>query len=90
MLTSTCFRITPATLDPRVAQDTLVYLLKHPTWPTEWSLHMPMMAAADYEATGDLNSRRPTLIRSRKSCFQDKARADGFVERDGHRGLAAV
>ena len=40
-------------LDPRVARATFDYLLAHPTWPTEWSLVMPMIADADYEATGD-------------------------------------
>jgi len=82
-------------LDPRVAHSTIEYLLKHPTWPTEWSLHMPMMAAADYEATGN-----PAFIASnyeslKKKMLGDKARADGLLngtaivdwpqfERDGY------
>ena len=40
-------------LNPEVARYTLEYLLAHPTWPTEWSSHLPMMAAAEYRATGD-------------------------------------
>ncbi len=40
-------------LNPEVARYTTEYLLAHPTWPTEWSSHMPMMAAQEYRATGD-------------------------------------
>ncbi len=29
------------------------YLLDHSTWPTEWKLHFPLMAWADYMYTGD-------------------------------------
>jgi alpha-L-rhamnosidase len=66
-------------LDPRVAQATFEYLLKHPTWPTEWSLHMPMMAAADYEATGDLTLAAANYDALKKKLLQDKARADGLL-----------
>ena len=32
------------------------YLLTHATWPTEWLLHSVLMAGADYQFTGDLES----------------------------------
>ncbi|MDT8389986.1 MAG: family 78 glycoside hydrolase catalytic domain [Lentisphaeria bacterium] len=32
---------------------TLEHFIDHPTWPTEWSLHMPLMAWAEYIYTGD-------------------------------------
>ena len=66
-------------LDPRVAHTTFEYLLTHPTWPTEWSLHMPMMAAADYEATGDLTLAKANFDALKKKLLQDKARADGLL-----------
>lgn len=34
---------------------TLDYLLRHPTWPTEWKFHNIFMASADYMHTGDTN-----------------------------------
>ncbi len=45
-------------LDPRVARSTFDFLLQYPTWPTEWSFHVPMIAAEDYLATGDLEMAR--------------------------------
>lgn len=82
-------------LDPRVARSTIDYLLEHPTWPTEWSLHMPMMAAADYWATGDSTSAERNYDVLRKKLLMDKAREDGLLrawaivdwpaaERDGY------
>jgi len=82
-------------LDPRVAHVTLEYLLKHPTWPTEWSLHMPMMAAADYEATGDTALAQHNYDALKKKLLMNLARKDGLLragaivdwpegERDGY------
>ncbi|MES2924600.1 MAG: family 78 glycoside hydrolase catalytic domain [Verrucomicrobiota bacterium] len=66
-------------LDPRVARSTFERLLKYPTWPTEWSLQMPMIAYADYEATGD-----PVLAAShfdaiKGKLLMNKAREDGLL-----------
>ncbi len=36
-----------------LARRSLEYLLRHPTWPTEWKFHAIMMAWADYMQTGD-------------------------------------
>ncbi|HOD80491.1 MAG: Bacterial alpha-L-rhamnosidase [Planctomycetes bacterium ADurb.Bin126] len=82
-------------LDPRVARATVAHLLAHPTWPTEWSLHMPMMAAADYLATGDAALAREHYQALKKKLLMDKARDDGLLrasaivdwpaaERDGY------
>ena len=82
-------------LDPRVARFTIDYLLKHPTWPTEWSLHMPMMAAHDYLATGDPKSAAANYDALKKKLLLEKARDDGLLvasaivdwpaaERDGY------
>lgn len=82
-------------LDPRVARATFDHLMAHPTWPTEWSLHLPMIAAADFWATGEpvLAARHwPAL---KKTLLREKARADGLLvasaivdwpggERDGY------
>jgi len=82
-------------LDPRVARVTFGHLLAHPTWPTEWSLHMPMMAAADYLATGDIVLAREHYAALKQKLLMDKARGDGLLvasaivdwppaERDGY------
>ncbi len=81
--------------NPEVARYTTEYLLAHPTWPTEWSLHMPMMAAQEYRATGDkaLSARNYDALVAK--LMMDKARADGLIrasaivdwpapERDGY------
>lgn len=87
-------------LNPEVARYTVGHLLAHPTWPTEWSLHMPMMAAADYEATGDAVLARRHYEALKKKLLMDRARPDGLLrasaivdwpegERDGYNGGVA-
>jgi len=82
-------------LDPRVERQTVEYLLKHPTWPTEWSLHVPMIVAADYEATGDTNFVARNYDRLKTKLLTNRAREDGLLrayaivdwpgaERDGY------
>ena len=74
-------------LDPRVARCTFDYLLQHPTWPTEWSFHMPMIAAEDYMATGDIELARDHWDALKTKLMMDKGRADGLLRR-GDCGLA--
>lgn len=82
-------------LNPALARATMERLLAPPTWPTEWSLHMPMMAAADYEATGDTAFIARRYDALKKKLLTDKAREDGLLrayaivdwpnaERDGY------
>lgn len=82
-------------LDPRVARASFAHLLAHPTWPTEWSLHLPMIAAEDYMATGDAVLAREHYEELKKKSLMEKARADGLLmasaivdwpgaERDGY------
>lgn len=82
-------------LDPRVARATFEHLLAHPTWPTEWSLHMPMIAAADFLATGDPVLARGHYEALKGKLLMEKTRLDGLLsvsaivdwpagERDGY------
>jgi hypothetical protein len=66
-------------LDPRAARCTFDYLLQHPTWPTEWSFHMPMMAAEDYMATGEVGLARDHWNTLKAKLMMDKARGDGLL-----------
>ena len=82
-------------LDPRIERQTVEYLLKHSTWPTEWSLHVPMIVAADYEATGDTALAERNYDALKGKLLMNKAREDGLLrayaivdwpgaERDGY------
>lgn len=63
-------------LNPEVARYTTEYLLAHPTWPTEWSLHMPMIAAQEYRANGDTALAARNYDALVAKLMMDKARAD--------------
>ena len=70
--------------DGEMAKASLVYLLSHPTWPTEWQLIMPIMAHGYWMATGDAETIRSCYPRLRELLLLDKARAkDGLL--DSHR-----
>jgi len=66
-------------LDPRVARATVEHLLAHPTWPTEWNHHMPMMAAMDYLYTGELDVATKYYEALKAKLLMEKARADGLL-----------
>ena len=66
--------------NPAVGRYTLEYLLQYPTWPTEWSFHTVMLAAADYEATGDpvLATKHYDALKAK--LLMDHAREDGLLK----------
>lgn len=87
--------------NPEVARYTTEHLLAHPTWPTEWSLHMPMMVGADYELTGDSTLADRNYEALKAKLLMDKARADGLLqalaivdwpsaERDGYNAVEGL
>ncbi|MBP5511087.1 MAG: alpha-L-rhamnosidase [Kiritimatiellae bacterium] len=55
------------------------YLMKHPTWPTEWRQHSIFMAWADWMWTGD----RQSLARCYESLKNDKLLSSFVREKDG-------
>ena len=70
--------------DGEMAKASILYLLSHPTWPTEWQLIMPIMAHDYWMATGDTETIRSCYPRLRELLLLDKARAkDGLL--DSHR-----
>jgi hypothetical protein len=65
--------------DVQMARDTFDWLMKHPTWPTEWAFHMIFMAHADHLHTGDtawLAARYESL---KPKLLLDRAREDGLL-----------
>ncbi|KAK6362737.1 hypothetical protein TWF730_000193 [Orbilia blumenaviensis] len=65
--------------NPEVAQYTFEHMLKNPTWPTEWGLHMPMIASFDYKFTGDLGLANTHYEALKKKLLMEKARGDGLI-----------
>jgi len=66
--------------DGRMARATMLHLLDNPTWPTEWQLHMPMMAHGYWMATGDMEPIRANYGRLKRLLLRDRARGtDGLL-----------
>ncbi|RYD18283.1 MAG: hypothetical protein EOP88_23125, partial [Verrucomicrobiaceae bacterium] len=57
------------------------WLLDHSTWPTEWKLHFPLMAWADYLYTGNAEALAANYNRivSHVSQYHPSVRADGVL-----------
>jgi hypothetical protein len=65
--------------DPQMARDTYDWLMKHPTWPTEWAFHMIFMAHADWLQTGDTAWLAPRYEALKAKLLLDRARPDGLL-----------
>jgi len=63
------------------ARYTYEWLLDHSTWPTEWKLHFPLMAWADYLYTGNAEALAVNYnkIVSHVSQYHPEVRADGVL-----------
>ncbi|GAA5130141.1 hypothetical protein JIN84_04270 [Luteolibacter yonseiensis] len=57
------------------------WLLDHSTWPTEWKLHFPLMAWADYMHTGNVEALAVNYgkLVSHVAQYQPEVRADGIL-----------
>ena len=62
-----------------LARRTIIYLMDHPTWPTEWQLHMAMMIDADYQYTGNKELIQRYYQNLKKKCLMDLAGPDGLI-----------
>lgn len=69
--------------DPRMARDTFEFLLKKPTWPTEWALHMPFILHADWVQTGDLAWLGKNFDALKPKLLEKRLRADGLLASEG-------
>ncbi|MEY3894872.1 MAG: hypothetical protein RLZZ214_391 [Verrucomicrobiota bacterium] len=65
--------------DIQMARDTFDWLIKNPTWPTEWAFHMIFMAHADYRHTGDANWLAPRYESLKPKLLLERAREDGLL-----------
>jgi len=62
-----------------MAQNTLVHFMDHPTWPTEWLLHMALMMYQDYYYSGDISLMRKYYGQLRHKTLIDLVREDGLI-----------
>lgn len=62
-----------------LARRTIAYLMDHPTWPTEWQLHMAMMVYEDYMYTGNTRLILRYYDELKKKCLVDLAGPDGLI-----------
>lgn len=64
-----------------ISRHTHEYLLKHPTWPTEWKQFSVLMAYQDWMYSGNADSIRRNwdLLKSEKM-MSSHARADGLID----------
>ena len=71
--------------DYRMGRRTHEYLLKFPTWPTEWKQHSIKMAWADWMWSGDADSLRRcySLLKEKKLHAGFQVREDGLIVSSG-------
>ncbi|MGN0846475.1 MAG: cellulase family glycosylhydrolase [Kiritimatiellia bacterium] len=73
--------------DYSLARASHEYLMKHPTWPTEWKQHSIKMAWADWMWTGDTRSLAKFYDALRNDKLLERfRRADGLLRTGGERG----
>ena len=66
--------------DIKLARATHEYLLRHPTWPTEWKQHSIMIAWADWMWSGCTKSLEKTYdILKNEKLLLDRAREDALL-----------
>ena len=65
--------------DKQMARDTFDWLIKHPTWPSEWSPHMVFMAHADWMHTGDTQWLAARYEALKTKLLLERVGADGLV-----------
>lgn len=68
--------------DKQIARDTYDWLLKKPTWPTEWAPHMVFIAHADYLFTGDAEWLKPRYEGLQTKLLMHRVGEDGWVRSD--------
>lgn len=65
--------------DPSMARTSIEYFFEHPTWPTEWPMHMILMAWADYMQTGNADLLRTRYEELDWRTLRELAREDGLI-----------
>lgn len=62
-----------------IARKTIEYFMEHPTWPTEWQLHVAMMFYQDYMYTGNTELIAKYYDQLKYKTLLELAREDGLI-----------
>lgn len=62
-----------------IARKTIEYFMEHPTWPTEWQLHVAMMFYQDYMYTGNTELITKYYEELKHKTLMELVREDGLV-----------
>lgn len=65
--------------DVQMSRDTFDWLMRHPTWPTEWASYMIFIAHADWWHTGDTGWLAPRYPGLKDKLLTHRLRIDGLV-----------
>jgi hypothetical protein len=62
-----------------LARRSIEYFMQHPTWPTEWQLHVAMMFYQDYMYTGNKDLLEKYYEQLKHKTLIELAREDGLI-----------
>ena len=62
-----------------IARNTIEYFMQHPTWPTEWQLHVAMMFYQDYMYTGNTELIEKYYDALKHKTLMELVREDGLI-----------
>jgi len=62
-----------------MARSTIEHFMSHPTWPTEWQLHVVLLAYQDYCYSGDTELLKKYYDQLKTKTLMDLAREDGLI-----------
>lgn len=62
-----------------IARQTIEYFMEHPTWPTEWQLHVALMFHQDYMYTGNTELIAKYYDELKYKTLMELAREDGLI-----------
>ncbi|KPM48403.1 sulfatase-like hydrolase/transferase [Jiulongibacter sediminis] len=62
-----------------IARQTIEYFMEHPTWPTEWQLHVALMFYADYMYTGNTELIEKYYDQLKHKTLYELANEDGLI-----------
>ncbi len=62
-----------------IARKTIEYFMEHPTWPTEWQLHVAMMFYQDYMYTGNTELIEKYYEALKYKTLMQLSRGDGLI-----------
>jgi len=71
--------------DVTMSRSTFDWLMKNPTWPTEWASYMVLIAHADWMHTGDIAWIAPRFDRLKEKLMPHRTRPDGLIGSDDER-----